>query len=105
MAKKIMSKDKQYLDKLRHSASHLLAAAVLEIWPKAKPTLGPSIEDGFYYDFDFGDEKVSEDDLEKIESKMKDLVKNWQGFQGQEVSKEDAKDQFKNNEYKLELID
>ena len=61
---------KNNLEYLRHSTSHLLAAAVMELWPKAKRTIGPSIEDGFYFDFDFGDTKISEEDLAKIENKM-----------------------------------
>lgn len=48
------TKSKEYLDSLRHSAAHLLAAEVIELYPKAKRTIGPSIENGFYYDFDFG---------------------------------------------------
>ena len=92
------------LAKLRHSAAHLLAAAVLELYPKAKPTIGPATEDGFYYDFDFGDESISDTDLQAIEKKMKFLVKGWGGFEKQEVSKDEALDLYKNNEYKSELI-
>ncbi len=96
--------DNKNLDNLRHSASHLLAAAVLELWPDAKPTLGPPIEDGFYYDFDFGEAKISSDDLPKIEGKMHELVNSWKGFERVEVSKTEAKKQFSQNEYKQELI-
>ena len=67
--------DQEYLDKLRHSTAHLLAAAVLQIWPEAKPTIGPSIENGFYYDFD--NLKISEDDLTNIEEKMHKLAETW----------------------------
>ncbi|KKT67384.1 MAG: Threonine-tRNA ligase [Candidatus Curtissbacteria bacterium GW2011_GWC1_44_33] len=67
------------LNNLRHSTSHLLAAAVTSLWPKAKPTLGPPIEDGFYYDF--ADLTISEEDLPKIETKMRELVKNWDSFE------------------------
>jgi threonyl-tRNA synthetase len=98
------STGKQYLEHLRHSASHLLAAAVMELWPKAKLTLGPAIENGFYYDIDFGDIKISEDDFPKIEQKMHALVKEWKSFEKQEVSKEQALTEFKGNEYKEELI-
>jgi threonyl-tRNA synthetase len=98
-------KDQEYLDKLRHSCAHLLAAAVLEIYPQAKPTLGPPIEDGFYYDFDFGEESISKDDLEQIENKMRELKKNWKKFSHKEVAVEEARDYFADNEYKLELID
>jgi len=64
--------DNQDLQNLRHTASHLLAAAVLEFYPKAKITLGPPTDTGFYYDIDFGSEKISEEDLPKIEKKMKE---------------------------------
>ena len=96
--------DQKYLDNLRHSAAHLLAAAVSEIWTKAKRTIGPSIENGFYYDFDFGDEKISDSDLEKIEKKMNEIVNSWSSFEKHEVSKEDALNEFSDNEYKKELI-
>lgn len=93
------------LDNLRHSCAHLLAAAVMELWPKTKRKIGPAIEDGFYYDFDFGSVKISEEDLPKIETKMRDLVKGWKGFEKLEVGSKDAKESYKGNEYKLELID
>lgn len=99
-----MKTDKAYLDHLRHSCAHLLAAAVMELWPKTKRTIGPAIEDGFYYDFDFGDVKVSEADFPKIEKKMHDIVSSWKGFEKQEVSEKEAKEAYKGNEYKVELI-
>ncbi len=92
------------LDKLRHSGAHLLAAAVLELYPDSKPTIGPSTDEGFYYDFDFGDVQISENDLTAIEKKMRFLVKNWGKFERQEVDESQALEQFKNNEYKKELI-
>lgn len=90
------------LDKLRHSCSHLLAAAVTKLWPQAKPTLGPPIEDGFYYDFD--NLKISEEDLPKIEKEMFEIVKGWNKFEKIEVENDEAINRFKNNEYKKELI-
>lgn len=95
--------NQDYLDQLRHSAAHLLAAAVLEIYPDAKPTIGPSIEDGFYYDFEFA-KPVGEDDLAAIEAKMKELSKGWKQFEREEVSASEALERYKNNEYKQELI-
>ncbi len=92
------------LEKLRHSAAHLLAAAVLELWPNTKITIGPAIENGFYYDFDFS-QPISENDLPKIEKKMREIVKEWDKFERIEVTAEEAKEQFKNNPYKQELID
>jgi len=95
----------KHLENLRHSCAHLLAAAVMELWPSAKRTIGPAIEDGFYYDFDFGEDKVSEADFPKIEAKMRELVKSWKTFERTEVSKEDAIKLFADNEYKRELIE
>ena len=86
------------LKNLRHSTAHLLAAAVLELYPKAKPTIGPPIDTGFYYDFD--DLKISEQDLEKIEQKMHELVKDWGKF---EIS--DSGPGQNDNKYKQELVD
>ncbi len=95
--------DTQNLDNLRHSCSHLLAAAVLSIWPDAKPTLGPPIENGFYYDFDFK-EPVSDKDLPRIEQKMREIVKSWKGFEKMELPVEEAIKQLAGNEYKTELV-
>ncbi|MGB9883336.1 MAG: threonine--tRNA ligase [Microgenomates group bacterium] len=93
------------LDHLRHTTAHLLAAAVLDLYPKAKITLGPPIENGFYYDIDFGDEKITVDDLAKIDQKMKEIVKTWHKVEGKEITYDEAKKLFKNNPYKLELIE
>lgn len=97
--------EKQHLDNLRHSCAHLLAAAVMELWPDTKRTIGPSIEDGFYYDFDFGNIKVSEADFPAIEEKMHELVKTWKTFERREVTKQEALSAYKDNEYKKELIE
>ena len=99
-----MKKDANYLDHLRHSCAHLLAASVMDLYPKTKRTIGPSIENGFYYDFDFGKTKISEADFPKIEDKMKELVKSWQGFERLDVTKNQALDEYKGNEFKKELI-
>ncbi len=100
-----MSDNKQVeLDQLRHSAAHLLAAAVRELYPDAKRTIGPAIDSGFYYDFDFGDTKITDADLPKIEKKMRQLITTWKNFERHELSVDDVKTEFKDNEYKLELI-
>ncbi|MEK7635084.1 MAG: threonine--tRNA ligase [Patescibacteria group bacterium] len=96
-------KNTEKIENIRHSIAHLLAAAVLEIYPDAKPTIGPVIENGFYYDFDFLS-PISENDLEKIENKMREILKTWKKFEAKEVSTDEAKEFFKNNEYKTELI-
>lgn len=96
---------KNNIDEIRHSLSHLMAAAVLQIWPDALPTLGPATDTGFYYDFDLGVNTVSEKDFAKIESKMREIAKTWKSFEGKEVSYDEAKKIFANNPYKLELIE
>ncbi len=92
------------LENLNHSCSHLLAAAVTSLWPQAMPTLGPAIENGFYYDFDFGDTKISEADFPGLEAKMHDISKTWTGFEKIEINSDEAKKQFAHDPYKLELI-
>ncbi|HAS80815.1 MAG: Threonine-tRNA ligase [Candidatus Nomurabacteria bacterium GW2011_GWE1_32_28] len=92
------------LHNLRHSLAHLLSAAVLEMYPDTKNTIGPSIEDGFYYDFEFSS-PVSEKDLPKIEKKMRDILKSWKEFKGEEKNLEQAKEYFSENQYKIELIE
>lgn len=92
------------LNNLRHSAAHLLAAAVLELYPQTKITIGPAIEDGFYYDFDFV-EPISESNLKSIEQKMRELVKKWEGFEKIDVTIDEALKMFEGNEYKIELIE
>ncbi|OGM76407.1 threonine--tRNA ligase [Candidatus Woesebacteria bacterium RIFOXYA1_FULL_43_16] len=95
----------QIVEPLRHSTAHLLAAAVTELWPNAKPTLGPAIADGFYYDFDFGNAKISEEDFPKIEERMHTIIKTWKGFEKNVLTKEEALKEFADNPYKKELIE
>ncbi len=97
-------KDLKNLEFLRHSCSHLMAAAVMDLWPKAKLTLGPAIESGFYYDIDLGETKISEAEFPKIEEKMHEIVKSWKSFEKNVLTKEEALKEFKGNEYKEELI-
>src|SRR5690554_5712435 len=88
-----------------HSSAHLLAQAIIEFFPNAKLTIGPAIENGFYYDVDFGDEVFSEKDFEKIEKKMLENAKKKAEFKLYSVSKADALKEYANNEYKTELIE
>ncbi len=90
-----------------HSSAHLMAEAIEILYPGAKFGIGPDIENGFYYDIDLGDRTITQDDLGKIEQKMKELVKQKQAFVRSEVSKKEALEYFtkKDDEYKLELID
>ncbi len=102
--------NKEFLSHKRHTLAHLLAAAVLEIYPDAQNTIGPAIDNGFYYDFDFGTPKpgeggLSESDLKEIQKKMKKLSNKWTEFSHKVVTEAEAKEYFKNNPYKLELID
>lgn len=93
------------IDNIRHTLAHLLAAAVIELYPDAKPTIGPVIDNGFYYDFEFSTaNKPTEKDLEKIEKKMREILPHWPSVTGKEISEKEAKNLFKNNPYKLELI-
>lgn len=92
------------LNNLRHSTAHLLAAAISELYPTSKNTIGPAIENKFYYDFDFGEIKITENDFPKIEQKMHEIVQNWNSFEKHDVSAKDALLEFSNNEYKCELI-
>jgi threonyl-tRNA synthetase len=97
-------KNNENLQSLRHSCAHLLAAAILKLYPNTKITIGPAIENGFYYDFEFTT-PISEEDFPKIEQKMLELLKAWNNFSHRKVSKKEAKEFFKNNPYKKELID
>src|SRR5919197_347883 len=96
------------LDLLRHDAAHVLAESVLELYPGTQVTIGPPIEDGFYYDFDFPDGvKISDADFERIEQKMREHIKADEPFERSEVSAEEAIERFKNEgqNYKVELIE
>ena len=91
------------LPAIRHSFAHLLAAAVLRLHPDALPTIGPAIEDGFYYDFDFTT-PIGDENLKRIEKEMRNILKTWKSFDSREVTAEEARQIFAANPYKLELI-
>ena len=94
------------LEVLRHSTAHVLAQAVLTLYPGATFSIGPPIEDGFYYDFDLPDgQTFSDEDLEKITSKMKEIVGRKQPFIRSEVERREADQLFANHPYKLEILD
>ena len=93
-----------YYDLLNHSCAHLLAWALKELYPNAMFGVGPAIEEGFYYDVDLGDVKLTEEDLLKIEKKMAALVASGEKVKRFEVSKEEALNLFKDDIYKTELI-
>ena len=91
------------INKIRHSLAHIMAGAVQEFYPKVKFGIGPEIENGFYYDFDFPT-PISENQIQKIEKRMKKLIKQNLIFKKKNITKSEAKKLFKNQTYKLELI-
>ena len=96
--------EESYLYKIRHSAAHVMAQAVLEIIPEAKYTIGPPVENGFYYDFDLP-RNLTPEDLEKIEKRMRQIVQGKHEFRKTVLSPEEAKKIFADQPYKLELIE
>jgi len=98
----ITSKDPEAIEIMRHSAAHVMAQAILHLYPEAQLTIGPTVEDGFYYDIDM--EPVSHVDFPKIEAEMKKMIKAKLPFHRKLISKSDAQTFFKDEPYKLELI-
>jgi len=96
--------EKSPIEHIRHSLAHLLAAAVMELWPDAKRAIGPAIENGFYYDFQFS-KPISDADLPKIEKKMRQILPTWDKFEKHELSAAAAKKEYPDNPFKHELID
>lgn len=97
-------KEDEKLSVMNHSCAHLLAQAVKHLYPKAMFWVGPVIDSGFYYDIDLGDEVIKEEDLEKIEKEMKKISKDGKGIVRHEISKSEALEMFKNDPYKIDLI-
>ncbi|AKG74227.1 threonine--tRNA ligase [Salinicoccus halodurans] len=100
----LTNKDEEGLEVLRHSTAHLMAQALKRLYGDVKFGVGPVIEEGFYYDFDM-DENISSDDFPKIEKEMQRIVDENVEIERRELSREEAKELFKDDEYKLELID
>ena len=98
-------KSNEKLSVLNHSCAHLLAHAVKRLYPNAKFWVGPVIDEGFYYDMDLGDIKLSEDDLDKISKEMKKIAKSEKRISRVELSKEEALDMFHDDPYKIDLIE
>lgn len=98
-----MSND-QVLQNKRHSLAHLLAAAVMQLYPDTKRTIGPAIDNGFYFDFEFS-KPISDTDLPKIEKTMRKILPTWSTFERHELTAEEAKKEYPGNEYKHEMID
>lgn len=98
-----MNKEEK-LHNIRHSLAHLLAAAVMELYPDTKRTIGPAIDNGFYFDFEFSS-PISDTDLPKIEKMMRKIMPTWTTFEKSELSADEAKKEYTGNVYKNELID
>lgn len=99
----VMEKDEK-LSMIRHSMAHVMAEAVLEMFPDAQIAIGPSIENGFYYDFELP-RQLTENDLEEISARMKSIIKAGKSFVRKEVTREEARQLFAGQKYKLELLD
>jgi threonyl-tRNA synthetase len=94
----------EQLAHVRHTLAHLMAAAVLELFPDTKPTIGPAIDNGFYYDFEFKT-PITDKDLKDIEKRMRKLLPSWKEMTGKEVSADEAHSTFEHNPFKKELVD
>ena len=97
-------KENEYLHNLNHSCAHLLAQAIKHLYPDAKFWVGPVIEEGFYYDMDLGDKVITEEDIPAIEKEMKKIAKDGKRIVRHELTREEALDMFKDDPYKIDLI-
>ena len=97
-------KEDKELNTLNHSCAHLMAQAVKHLYPEAKFWVGPVIEEGFYYDIDLGDEKITDEILEKIEKEMKKISKDGKRIVRRELTRDEALEMFKDDPYKIDLI-
>ena len=104
----VTDRDPEALDLIRHDAAHVMAEAVLELWPEAKISIGPPVADGFYYDIEFpGGEQISEDELPRIEEAMRRHIKADEPFERREMPADEALEKFRaeGQDYKVELIE
>lgn len=98
-------KEDENLNKLNHSCAHLMAQAISHLYPEAKFWVGPVVESGFYYDVDLGDKVINDEDIEAISKEMKKLAKDGKRIVRNEISKSEALEQFKDDPYKIDLIE
>ena len=98
-------KEDKNLSVLNHSCAHLMAQAVKHLYPNAKFWVGPVVEEGFYYDMDLGDTVLTEEDIEKIAKEMKKIAKDGKKIIRHEISKKEALEIFKDDPYKIDLIE
>src|SRR5213079_1982340 len=104
----VTERSPEALELIRHDAAHVMATAVMELYPGVKISIGPPIEQGFYYDFEFPDGvTLSEDDLQRIEERMREHVRADEPFEREDVSVAAARERFaaERQDYKVELID
>jgi len=97
-------KENERLSRLNHSCAHLLAQAVKHLYPHAKFWVGPVISEGFYYDIDLGDDKITDEDIQKIEKEMKKISKDGKKIVRHELTREEALQMFHDDPYKIDLI-
>ena len=98
-------KNEEALNTLNHSCAHVMAQAVKHLYPNAKFWVGPVVSEGFYYDIDLGDQVITDEDLPKIEKEMKKICKDGKRIVRHEISKEEALEMFKDDPYKIDLIE
>ena len=98
-------KEDEKLNKLNHSCAHMMAQAVKHLWPEAKFWVGPVVESGFYYDIDLGDKVITDEDIEAISKEMKKIAKDGKRIVRNEITKAEALEQFKDDPYKIDLIE
>lgn len=97
-------KEDEKLSVLNHSCAHVMAQAIKHLYPQAKFWVGPVVSEGFYYDVDLGNDVIKDEDIPKIEKEMKKICKEGKRITRQEISKEEALEMFKDDEYKIDLI-
>ncbi len=97
-------KENEQLNTLNHSCAHVMAQAIKHLYPQAKFWVGPVVSEGFYYDVDLGNDVIKDEDIPKIEKEMKKICKDGKRITRQEISKEEALEMFKDDEYKIDLI-
>ena len=97
-------KEDAKLSVLNHSCAHVMAQAIKHLYPQAKFWVGPVVSEGFYYDVDLGDDVIKDEDIAKIEKEMKKICKDGKRIVREEITKEQALEMFKNDEYKIDLI-
>ena len=99
----IKKEEQNELEMVRHSLAHILAKAIVSLYPETKLTIGPAIDDGFYYDIDL-EHSITSDEYDKIEKRMKEIINKGEIFTRKVVNKKEALELFKNNPYKQEII-